>query len=203
MIVDANEGIQMMISNWMCTVLKIYCWSIYFVCAWWTNRASFHFWREELGIPEPEFDLYFWRWCCFGRGRMEMRTVTHFSCALNYPKGKYLGIILLFQWSMFRILQRKIQSHELRPMDGLLQEGWITGLRLLKYVLWYILSARFFSWHHFRKLPTLGNFSSGGRGPVGHTRIRGKHHVFSAVFSGIHLSYLSTPMGGVNLHLGL
>lgn len=52
-------------------------------------------------------------------------------------------------------------------------------------------------------LPTLGDFSSGGRGPIGDTRIKWKLYVFLAVFPRAHLSHLLTPMGRVNLHLRL
>lgn len=43
---------------------------------------------------------------CFGEGRVEMGDVTHLSCALIYPKGKDLGIILLLQRAGYRVLLR-------------------------------------------------------------------------------------------------
>lgn len=158
----------------------------------------FYFWQEELEMPEPEFDLYFWPWWYFGGRRVELGTVTHFSRALVYPKGKDLGIILLFQWVGYRVLLRRSQSQELRSMSGFSQAGWITGLGLLKYVLWYILIVPLFSWHYFRMLPTRGAFSTGGRGPFGHTRIRWKLHVF---WHEACSSFLLITMRGISLHL--
>lgn len=123
------------------------------------NRASIYFWWEWQEMPELEICLHFWQWWCFEEYRVGIRTVAHFSSALIYPKGKDMGTILLFQWVGYRVLLRRSQSHELGSMDGLSQTGWITGLGLLKYVLWYIPSAHLFSWNHLRMLPTLGNFS--------------------------------------------
>lgn len=133
---------------------------------------------EELEMPEPEFHLYFWPRWHFGGRRVEMGTVNYFSSALFHPKGKDLGIILRFQWVGYRVLLKRSQSQELKSMDDLSQAQWITGLGLLKYVFWYILSVHLFSWHYFRMLPTLEDFSSGGRGPFRHTMIRRKLHVF-------------------------
>lgn len=61
----------------------------YIVCAWWTDTASFYFWGEKLEMPEAEYT--FGDDDVLGVGKVEMRTITHFSYALIYPKGKRFG----------------------------------------------------------------------------------------------------------------
>lgn len=84
-------------------------------------------------------------------------------------------------------------------MDSLSQAQLITSLGLLKYVFWFILSVHLFSWHYFRMLPTLGDFSSGERGPFRHDKM--KASCVLAVFPGTCSLYLLTPMGMVSLRL--
>ena len=91
----------------------------------------------------------------FREVKVEMRRVTHSSPALIYPKEKDVGTIFLFQWVGYRLLLRRSQSRELRSMDGLSQIGWITGLGLLKYVLYskctFFLKIRLFIHERHRR----------------------------------------------------